>query len=180
MSEILSVAAAIIASIGGSALIVAAFSNWLAKLWASRMLQNERALHAEKLESKKNELDLLKQKDVTRHYEKLAIYKDVVHLVCEILRDLEAVTIGKQPALSEEVEHSFSLNRTKAYGYIALVSSQNVLDKYNYLIDYFIPIVYEGQAGSWIEMREKADEMLNAMRLDLGINEEEVMYRGSR
>ncbi|NMH64148.1 hypothetical protein [Shewanella salipaludis] len=180
IDEVFKIATAVIASVGGSALILAAFSSWLGGVWAKRMLQNERAKHSEALEGIKKELDLLKQKEITRHFDKLAIYKDVVHLISEILRELEAVTTKKQRAVNPDVEHSFALCRNKAYGYLSLVSTQEVMDKYNEMIDFFIPIMYEGQSASWEEMREKADALLNTMRLDLGIKEGDIVYRGSR
>ena len=178
--DIFKVAVAIIASLGGGALIVAACANWLAGIWAKRMLQNERAKHAEKLENIKTELDLLKQKDVTRHHDKLSTYRDVIKIISEILSELEVVATGRQPDISEATEKYFSLNRTKVYGYIALVSNQEVMDRYNDLIDYLIPIIYEGKKGTWNDMRSKANDMLNAMRRDLGINEGDILYRGSR
>ena len=54
------------------------------------------------------------------------------------------------------------------------------MDKYNEMIDFFMPVVYEGEAASWTEMREKADGLLNAMRLDLGIKDGNIVYRGTR
>jgi len=137
MDDIFKIAAAIITSIGGAALILAGFANWLGGIWAKRMLQNERAKHSNTLESLKKELDLLKQKELTRHFGKLAIYKDVVHFICEILRELEAISTSKQESISPDVDHTFALNRNKAYGYISLVSSQEVMDKYNEMIDFF-------------------------------------------
>jgi len=180
IEAIFKVAAAIIASLGGAALLLAAFANWLGSIWAKRMLQNERAKHSELLEELKTELDLLKQKDITRHHDKIAVYKDIVHIVCEILRELEAVTIGKQTTINKEAENNFAINRTKAYGYIILISSQEVMDKYNEFIDFIIPVVYEGKKITWAEMREKADSMLNSMRKDLGITDEEITYKGAR
>lgn len=96
MEDIFKISAAIIASLGGGVLIIAVCSNWLAGIWAKRMLENERAKHSEKLESIKTELDLLKQKDVTRHNDRLSTYRDVIRMVSEILRELEAVALGKQ------------------------------------------------------------------------------------
>ncbi|MDH7942935.1 hypothetical protein QGM61_03790 [Pseudohongiella sp. SYSU M77423] len=191
IEEIFRIAAAIIASLGGGALLVGAFSNWLGSLWAKRMLQNERSKHEASLqdlrarneaalEELKAQIDTLKQKELSRHFDKLAIYKDVVHIVSEILRELEAVSSSKQSFINKDVEHSFALNRNKAYGYIALVSSQAVLNSYNDMIDFFMPIVYEGQQATWIEMRGKADAMLNEMRVDLGITEGPVSYQGGR
>ena len=189
--EIFKIAAAIIASLGGSALLLGVFSHWLGSLWAKRMLQDERAKHEKSLqelkakneaalEDLKSQIDTLKQKELSRHFDKLAIYKDVIHIVSEMLRELEAVATDKQESISSEVEHSFALNRNKAYGYISLVSCQEVLDKYNEMIDFFIPLIYEGADATWEEMRDKAVSMLNAMRKDLGINEGDVLYRGSR
>jgi hypothetical protein len=180
IDEIFKIAAAVIASVGGSALILAAFSSWLGGVWAKRMLHNERAKHSEVLEGIKKELDLLKQKELTRHFDKLSIYKDVVHLISQILRELEAVSTSKQSSINPDVEHSFALCRHKAYGYISLVSNQDVMDKYNDMIGFFIPIMYEGGSASWIEMRSKADTLLNAMRLDLGIKEGNIVYKGER
>lgn len=48
--DILQIALAIIASLGGGALLLAAFSHWLGSLWAKCMLQNERAKHEESLQ----------------------------------------------------------------------------------------------------------------------------------
>jgi hypothetical protein len=180
IDEILKISAAIIASLGGGVLLVAVSANWLGGIWAKRMLQNERVKHSEALESVKKELDLIKQKELSRHFDKLSIYKDVVHIVSELLRELEAVTTSKQDVINPDIEHAFALNRNKAYGYIVLVSSQEVMDSYNEMVDFFIPIIYEGKKGTWTEMRSKADAMLNAMRIDLGIQERRVVYRGVR
>ena len=111
MKEIFEISLAIIASLGGSAILLAAFSSWLGNVWAKRMLQNERAKNESVLEEVKKELDILKHKELTRHFDKLAIYKDVVHLISEILRELEAVALSKQKNINPDVEHSFSLCR---------------------------------------------------------------------
>ncbi|MCH7373902.1 hypothetical protein MM182_00635 [Aeromonas sp. MR19] len=180
MKDIFEISLAIIASLGGSALLLATFSSWLGNIWAKRMLQNERAKNESVLEELKKELDVLKHKELTRHFDKLAIYKDVVHLISEILRELEAVALLKQKNINPDIENSFSLCRNKAYGYISLVSTQEVMDKYNDMIDFFIPIMYEGQSTTWEEMRTKADTLLNEMRADLGIKDGQIVYRGSR
>lgn len=191
IDEIFKIAAAIIASLGGGALLIGAFSNWLGGVWANRMLQNERAKHEKSLqelktkneaalENFKAQIDTFKQKELTRHFDKLTIYKDVIHIVSEILRELESVALLKNESINPEIERSFALNRHKAYGYISLVSSQEVLDKYNDMIDFFVPLLYEGKQATWIEMREKADSMLNSMRTDLGIKEGEIGYKGKR
>jgi hypothetical protein len=178
IDEIFKIAAAVIGSLGGGALIVAAFANWLGGIWAKKMLQNERAKHAEDLENIKAELEVLKTKDVTRHHDKLSTYREVIGIVSVMLSELEEVSSGKKETISTEAEKYFSVNRSKIYGYISLVSNQEVMDGYNELFDYLIQIIYSGEKGEWSEMRDKADVMLNAMRQDLGINEGNISYRG--
>lgn len=62
MEEVFQVAGAVIASLGGGALIVVACSHWIGGIWAKRMLQNERAIHAEKLEGYKKNSTFLSKK----------------------------------------------------------------------------------------------------------------------
>lgn len=52
-----SVASAVLAALGGGALLVLAFSSWLGKVWASRILASETAEHARNLERIKRQLE---------------------------------------------------------------------------------------------------------------------------
>ncbi len=49
-------ASAVLASLGGGIVIVYAFSNYIGKLWANRLMDNERAEHAKNLERLRNDL----------------------------------------------------------------------------------------------------------------------------
>ena len=51
------VALAVLASFGGGALIVASLSSWLGKVWADRLMQRDRAKHAEELEKLRSRLE---------------------------------------------------------------------------------------------------------------------------
>ncbi len=51
------VASAVLVSLGGGGLIVAAFSNWLGKVWADRLMQRDLARHAEELEKLRSNLE---------------------------------------------------------------------------------------------------------------------------
>ena len=62
LEDVWSIAGAIIASLGGGALIVLGLSSWLGKLWASRILQNERQQHATDFERFKSELEQLRRR----------------------------------------------------------------------------------------------------------------------
>ncbi len=73
-SEIWSIALSVLASLGGGGVIVFALSNWLGKIWANRVLETERARHANELEKAKAELSSLatdrerKLKSLMDHY----------------------------------------------------------------------------------------------------------------
>jgi hypothetical protein len=51
--DIFSLAAAFIASLGGGAFLVFAFSSWLGKVWANRILEGDKAKYANALEDLK-------------------------------------------------------------------------------------------------------------------------------
>ena len=81
-------------------------------------------------------------------------------MICEIIREIEGFALGRKPAIDRAVEAMFSLNRNKAYGYISLVSNQEVLDRYSDLMDYFgFPSYMKAARNPWEEMRDKADAM---------------------
>jgi len=51
LTDALSVAAAVIASLGGGAAIVLALSNWLGKIWANRLMEADKARFARDLKA---------------------------------------------------------------------------------------------------------------------------------
>lgn len=165
-------------SLGSATVILVALSAWLGKLWAKRILQNQLNEHSKRLASLQSSLDFINQKDVTRHNNKLATYRKGITLISEVLREIEAIETGKQSAINPDVEHQLSLDRNKIYGNIALVSNQEVMDRYNELLDYLICHLYQDQEFKWEDMRTKADALLNSMRKDLGVDDGAVIYRG--
>ena len=57
MSEVFQIAGAIVASVGTSAGIIFGLSNWLGKVWASRILENEKKNHNLEIEGYKSRLN---------------------------------------------------------------------------------------------------------------------------
>jgi hypothetical protein len=51
LSDILSVAAAVVAALGGGAAIVFALSSWLGKVWANHLMEADKARHARDLKA---------------------------------------------------------------------------------------------------------------------------------
>ncbi|NOT49578.1 MAG: hypothetical protein HOP17_17780, partial [Acidobacteria bacterium] len=58
MREIFEVAGAILLSIGGAGTVIFGLSSFLGKMWASRILEEEKALYSEQLEKLKHGLNL--------------------------------------------------------------------------------------------------------------------------
>lgn len=56
MIQIWNLSLAILASLGGGTLIVAAFSTWLGKVWASRILEKDRSKYQAEMEQIKSEI----------------------------------------------------------------------------------------------------------------------------
>lgn len=56
MDEIFKISAAILGSLGGGVLIVGAFTKWLGDLWVKRLIQNEKKILDEEMESYKIKL----------------------------------------------------------------------------------------------------------------------------
>lgn len=57
VSEVFSIAGAMIGSVGGAAFIIVALSTWLGKVWANRILEQDRLKYASGLEQIKNKLN---------------------------------------------------------------------------------------------------------------------------
>ena len=57
-TEIFEIGGAILISLGGASAVLFGFSSWLGKIWAERILTNEKAKYAEELEAFKNRLSL--------------------------------------------------------------------------------------------------------------------------
>jgi hypothetical protein len=54
LTKLLELVAAILVSLGGGAVIVLSFSNWLGKIWASKLMEKDKAEHAKELERLRN------------------------------------------------------------------------------------------------------------------------------
>lgn len=56
LQELLELSGVILGSIGSGGAIIVAFSSWLGKVWANRLMEKEKAAHSKDLESLRNRL----------------------------------------------------------------------------------------------------------------------------
>ncbi|EMX0314405.1 hypothetical protein AAFZ98_004560 [Vibrio parahaemolyticus] len=83
--SIFKVSAGFLASVGSASAIIFGLSSWLGKVWAQRILEQEKNKMAIGLESTKRELDLAKDKLLGNHSDKIAIYRMVLILSLKFL-----------------------------------------------------------------------------------------------
>jgi hypothetical protein len=196
MKDALEMATAVLISLGGGSVIVWALSSWLGKVWANRILESDRrkaeeALAdfrarldretSERLATLERTLDLEKDRLLSAHTDKLAIYRDLTDVVANLVADWAMIFV-KQKA-DEDVTlivERFERGRLRIYGYLGMLAPQSVMTAHDALVDYLLNAIEGTEAYSFAEMRRLAIEMLNAIRVDIGIDSSPIRYTGTR
>jgi hypothetical protein len=151
--------------------IVIALSSWLGKVWANRILDEER-----------NNLALLKEKYIKEHNEKFSTYKTIIDVISKILADLDQWHLGDMS--SEEGKkafHTFNQDRLRAYGYLGMIAPQSVMDAQDALIDKILLVSHGSEQYDWKGIRALALVLLNEIRNDIEINKQKstISYNGN-
>lgn len=195
MSDVFELTAAIFASLGGASAILFGLSNWLGRQWADRLLASERAKHEKEIEALKSKLrveteaqlanlnqwlSIQKETHLKHHTDKLSIYRSVIDIVGCFIHELEQVALKRKPSVPEDILERFLMQRLQAYGYLAMLAPQNVMDRFDSLMDLILDVLYDNKVPTWTEVREQAIALLNAMRNDLGLDGGTIEYRGHR
>lgn len=171
--------AATITSIGAGGAIVFALASWLGKVWAERILLDEKNRLSAELERTKQELDLIKEKTLRFQNDKIFAYRAVSDVVARMLATFDShedgrLTQGEAGARFDE----FNEQRIKVYGHLAMMAPQAVMNAQDELMDYLL-LIYHGNAQyDWEKIREKALSLLNEIRLDIGIDKSPIAYNG--
>lgn len=151
--------------------LVIALSSWLGKLWANRILEDER-----------NKLALLKEKYIKEHNEKFATYKTIIDVISKILADLDQWHLGDMSSEDgKKAFHTFNQDRLRAYGYLGMIAPQSVLNAQDALIDKIILVSRGSEKYDWNEIRTLALKLLNEIRNDVEIDEQKstISYNGN-
>ena len=194
MSEILQIAATIIAAVGASGGIIAGISGWLGRIWASRLMEADRARHSQELEQLRaslkseqdqrmkqlqNDLDIFREKHLKAHQDKIATYRMAAAIIASILTDIERFGEGradKQEA--PKIKDRFTNDRIRLYGYLAMLAPQSVMDAQDALVDHVLMIIHGREAYKWDKIRELGLTFLNEVRKDIGIDSTPIEYKG--
>ncbi len=193
--DVVSIASAVLASLGGAGVIILGLSNWLGKIWAERLMQGERHQHSLQLEafrSSLNEASSQKLKDIEarlaitkeavikEHVDRVTIYRAAIDVVAGMLPKVEMILLGKRGELTMEELTQFENDRLRVYGYLAMHAPQAVMDANDQLIELLMEVIFDGKELEWKKIRDSALRMLNEVRKDVGIRPEGVAYNGSR
>lgn len=194
VSDALQVAAAVLLSLGGGGAIVLSLSSWLGKLWADRLMQEEKSRHEKELEDlrsdlqRKNEaalaelraaLDIEKEKHLSGFGDKVKTYRLVVDVIADALADFD---LHESKALSQEdaakAWDRFNRARMKAYGYLAMLAPQGVMDAADALFDHLLMVGNGARPYEWAAVRELAFALINPIRRDIGFDASVLEYHG--
>ncbi|MGD9639413.1 MAG: hypothetical protein AB7U85_10245 [Alphaproteobacteria bacterium] len=182
----------IIGSFGGAGAIILAVSSWLGKIWANRVMEKDRANYSKELEKLraeleksnnkeieeiKNELSIYKEQYLKGFNDKINIYRMVVDIVSEALGEFNAAELTKIP-LNIKTLNQIDRLRIKAYGYLAMMAPQNVMDKQDVLMDYLLNVAYSNEKYDWKRTRAYSLDLLNEIRKDLKFDENPITYNG--
>ena len=178
--DVLKFITASIASIGAGGALVFSLSSWLGKVWASRILENERHQLSSELEKTKRDLDVIKETTLRFQNDKILTYRAVVEVVARILSAFDSHQLGRLQAQEAGARFDeFNEQRLKVYGHLAMLAPQAVMDAQDNLMDYLLMIANGSAPYEWVKVREKAIIMLNAIREDIGIDKTPISYNGA-
>lgn len=190
--EIVSIGASVILSFGGAGAIILALSAWLGKVWANRIMEQDRAKYAEDIETLKsqlersnnkeieeikNDLSIFKEHHLKGLHDKIAMYRMVIELVSEVLGDFDYATETKTKISSERFD-KVNRQRIKVYGYLAMMAPQSLMDAQDKLMDHLLLVAHGKKSYEWPEVRDFAHGLLNEMRKDLKFDNSPIKYNG--
>ncbi len=173
-TEAFEIAQAILLSLGGGGAIILTLSSFLGKMWAQRILQEEKAEHNKELSRFKSQLDALVQKRSLNYQQKIELYKVTSSPLVELTSLITTSSGLKESHLIE-----FDRQRLHIVAQLSLFAPQNVFDAFNDTIDYLYDS-FEQDNFSFQEFRIKALRFFSEMRKDIGIYSDEVTYNGHR
>jgi hypothetical protein len=193
----------VVTPFGGAAVVIIILSGFLGKVWAARILEQDRKKYAAQIEELKarlqvdtgqeiaaleNELSIFKEKELKSHYDKVTIYRSIWIPVVNIIYDFEKPLLTGEESITYMLLN-FNRNHLKAHAKLALFAPQVVLDERDRLIDFLNIKIGELKTGEydvshyqevWKEFRTLAFALLNKVRADIGLFEGNVIYRGDR
>ena len=147
IQQIWEIAGAILVSLGGGGAIVVGLSSWLGKVWANRILENEKSAHSKELESYKSQLEVQLAKLEAAQEKALYIskvqYDKEFCIYCEIweaMSECIAVSAGFYSIVNKPHDNEEINKKTKLQKYSDYIDAHN---KYFMAIKKYAPFFKE-------------------------------------
>lgn len=195
ITDYFNIALSILSSLGGGVLIVYGFSNYIAKIWAQRIIQNEKYDKEKEIAKLKHDQDLLITEIKSRHDASIAElksmlekintehnlnYQEKIKLYIEITNPLsDFINKTTLANLTPADLASFDSQRLKLTAQLALFAPQYVFDSFNDMIDYLYSSL-ETRTFDFHKFRTLALKFLSDARKDIGIFTDDIAYNGYR
>jgi len=89
LENIYQIAFILLSSVGGAVIIIAAFSSWLGKVWANRILQSEKAKYTQELDKMRHQLRIeLDQLSIIHEQQRLS-FQRMIRALHDSIKSLE-------------------------------------------------------------------------------------------
>jgi hypothetical protein len=198
LTELAKIVFAVLGALGGGGAIVVALYSWLGKLWAERLMEKEKALYQKDLEHFKAQLNREMEEEKARYQkdlehfkaqlnresdrtgqtlrEKLSLYKEAIAPIVDIITQYEQTPTE----LKSSLVAGFEKKRLATSALLGMFAAMPVFEAYNALIDYLFDCVEGKRPFLFTEFRAFAFKLLSEIRRDVGISEDELVYRGPR
>lgn len=133
----------------------------------------------ERLKQLQCDIDLVKERQQRGFSDKLEIYRLVTNIISDALADIDLAS--RNPAnIPPDAYDRFNRSRLKAYGYLAMLAPQPVIDGFDNLVDHIFEIIEGRCKHDWAEIRRRALVLIAAIRADIGIDISPIHYKGNR
>ncbi len=180
-AEVFKFITAAFGSIGIALAIIFSLSSFLGKVWANRILENEKSNLSKELSKLKNDLDIYKETFLSVRNDKLQTYRAVIDVIANMLGYIDSVRAGRtNPAEAEKTYDAFNKKRIQLYGYLGMLAPQNVMDAQDELVDYLLNVKDGKVLYEWPQIRSKGVHLINQIRKDIGIDTSPIEYKGDR
>lgn len=168
-----------ILALGGGGAIVLGLSAFIGKVWAKHFLEKEKHVLNTRLEEAKKELEVLKETTLRFKNDKILVYRAAIEIVGRLLATFDASALGALSDTDARQRYSeFNEKRMVIYGYLGMLAPQVVMDAQDDLMDYLLEIVTGAEKYDWIKIRGLVIILINAIRVDIGIDKDPIAYNG--
>ncbi len=174
--DLFEIVISVIAALGGGSAIVFGMSSWLGRVWADRLMQKERARYEAQIENIRALLVRENDRTTQTLREKLALYKEALEPVLEVVTYIQL----DRRLLTPELMREFEKKRLKTTALLGMFAAISAFEAYNVAIDYVFDSLENKRHFQFEEFRTLGFEFLTAVRQDVGIAGGVLSYNGTR